>query len=238
MKKLIFCFATITSLLLAEEPFYYFKAPHDWKIAKDVSLSPKVKVGYTENEKKSFIASINLATEKTEASIDEYLERVSKIHGSNPATSWKSLGSIQTKSGKAYLTQIDNKSPIGDIRILQSIMIDHGYAYILTGVCLKKDIGIHHQTFIDAFSSFFVHADYLESIHEKPKQASLQKQILQIKTSALQVSDKLNLDSSLMQSFNSFLRKEFSEKGSYWQTQVAHQVLKEIQKHIDEKEPV
>lgn len=239
MKKLLFCFITISTLLLSEEPFYYFKAPQDWKIATDVSLSPKVKIGYTENEKKNFIASINLATEKTDASIDEYLERVSMIHESTPSTSWKSLGSIQTQSGKAHLTQIDNKSPIGDIRILQSILIDHGYAYILTGVCLKKDIGNHHQRFLDTFSSFFVHSDYLESIDEKTKKASLQKQILQMKSSIQPSSTTLiTLDSSLMQSFTSFLRKEFSEKGSYWQSKVITHVLEEMKKHIDEIDPV
>ncbi len=239
MKKLFFCFITISTLLSSEEPFYYFKAPQDWKIAKDVSLSPKVKIGYIENEKKSFIASINLATEKTDVSIDEYLERVSMIHGSNPSTSWKSLGSIQTQSGKAHLTQIDNKSPIGDIRILQSILIDNGFAYILTGVCLKKDIGNHYQTFLDVFSSFFVHNDYLKSINEETKKTSLQKQILQMKASIQPASTKLiTLDSSLMQSFTSFLRKEFSEKGNYWQSKVVTHVLEEIKKHIDEIDPV
>jgi hypothetical protein len=150
--------AVLTSLffissLLADATF---TPPKDWKKADDSALAKSVKEAFFTKSKKEIPPSINLALEKVSLTAHEYLKAVQKTHESDPKNRWRKLGSIKTSSGTAYLTSLDTETPAGTVRILQSILLDSGTAYILTGAALQEEFPLYQKEFLDSFQSLVV----------------------------------------------------------------------------------
>ena len=103
--------------------------------------------------------AISLYIEKIPCDEKTYLDAVLKNHRSDITKSVRELGLLQTKSGKSHLLQIDTKSNWGKIRILQSILVKDGYAYIQTATSLRKDFLKINQELLKSFQSLCVAED-------------------------------------------------------------------------------
>ncbi len=132
----------------------FFVPPKDWKKVDSEHLPASVKSGYLCKGEKGFCPSLNLAVEKVKSTQEQYIKSVRKIHELNPQNRWRNLGSFQTTEGDAILTEIDTKNKLGDVRLLQLILVKEGYAYILTASALKEEFGKHCKEFQQSFKTF------------------------------------------------------------------------------------
>lgn len=159
----------------------YFIPPKKWQCADPTALSAHVEAGFFTKGKKGFHPSINLAKEKIDISLKEYVQCVKKIHLSDPNTSWRDLGSFKTKAGKGKLTEISVKNQWGNIRMLQLIMINNNTAYILTGACLKEEFSSLRKEMLRSFRSLNVTNDLIGSIPEANVREEVKSRLHQLK---------------------------------------------------------
>ncbi len=131
-----------------------FTPPVDWQEVDAKYLAPSVKSGYLCKGKKGFCPSLNLAVEKIVSDQEHYLKSVKKIHEMNPQNRWRNLGPFKTREGDGVLTEIDTKNKLGDVRLLQMILVKDGYAYVLTASALKDEFADHYKEFQESFKSF------------------------------------------------------------------------------------
>lgn len=230
-------FLLLTTLTFAKEPFYSFHPPKKWNLADPAALSPRVKVGFICNRKKSFTPSMNLAIEEVALPLKEYISKVKQIHLSDKKNRWRELGYLQTKSGKAHLSQIETKNSWGHVRLLQSILIKDGYAYILTGVALKDDFPEFHPEFLKSFRSLEIEKCVFCTLETQEKKEQLKAAISSLKETWAPSKDSLK--GKPWKTFEAFLTNTFEEKGVYWQIATMQQVQEElIQKgQVDEASP-
>ena len=235
---------------LYSEPFYYFVPPTKWQVVDPEALSKRVKIGFVCHSNKSFPPSINLALEKIDITQAEYIQIVKKLHQADASNQWRDLGFLKTQSGNAHLGQLDTKNHWNQLKMLQSILVKDGYAFIMTGVARKKDFTKFQDEFLKMFRSLTVTKDLYSSIEDPKKKVLLIEQMTQLKEDCLsQVSEafsKPNLnedDKFVMLShlfseksfykkyllpFEQFLDKYYSREGLYWQIHVIHQLQDEI----------
>ncbi len=131
-----------------------FSPPQGW--VKNLSPLPssRVKTSFFTKGRKEFCPSINLTEEKVSLSIEEYIKAVRTLYQADPDNRWRRLGTLKTKGGTAHLTSLDMQTPLGSVRVLQSIFLDQGTAYILTGAVLQEDFGLYQKDLINCFRSF------------------------------------------------------------------------------------
>ncbi len=209
-----------------------FVPPKNWELADPRSLAPKVTVGFLTKPRHHFCPSMNLAIEKVQVSLQEYLQIVKTLHESSPHNRWRDLGKIQTKAGTAELTEIDTKNKIGPVRILQMILIQDQVAYILTAAALKEDLPLFYEDFLQAFRSFSILPSLVSAVGSEEKKEKLQKQTEKL------IAGFRSLDSQSFQSktfqeshwipFQQFISQEFSDLGMHWQFLILQQTQKEL----------
>ncbi|CCB89374.1 hypothetical protein [Simkania negevensis] len=182
MKRfLLLCFLFFSSLLCSNQPqFTFFQPPEGWLMSNPTHLEDGLKIGFVQSQRKIFTPAISLYIEKIPCDEKTYLNAVLKNHRSDITKSIRGLGLLQTKSGKSHLLQIDTKSNWGKIRILQSILVKEGYAYIQTATCLREDFLKINQELLKSFQSLCV-ADDLPSTLENHEE--LDKKLATLLTS-------------------------------------------------------
>ncbi len=237
-------------LTLHSEPFYYFVPSAKWLIVDPEFLSKRVKIGFLDHSHKPFSPSINLALEKTDITQAEYIKIVKQLHQADISNQWRDLGYLETHSGSAHLAQIDLKNRWGQLKILQSILVRDGYAFIMTGVARQKDFAKFQESFLAMFRSLSVTEDCYASIEDPKRKSILIRQISQLKEVCLdQISealskpnlsekDKFLVISHLFEEqsfytnhllpFEKFLNKNYNREGLFWQTHVIHHIQNEI----------
>lgn len=129
-----------------------FTPPKNWHIADQNSLPDHVRVMVVGKSSYAFPPSINLSTEEFAGSLKDYLGIVKEINASQGAE-WKNLGSINTKAGKASLSQADTQTEWGPVRMMHVILLRKGVIYILTAAALKKEFPKLYQTFFQSFKT-------------------------------------------------------------------------------------
>jgi hypothetical protein len=140
---------------------FSFAAPKGWQCIDDKTQLPaKVEIVYIGTGKGGFTPSLNLATETTTLSIDEYVNLAKNYHESNGQTKCHNLGSLETKAGGAHLLQIDRTTQWGPVRFLQASLINKGVAYVLTATCLEKEFATHYPHFLNAIQTLEIYAEH------------------------------------------------------------------------------
>lgn len=150
-------FATLRAKKTEEQPSspLTLKAPSGWECINDATQLPaKVKLLYIGKGKGAFAPSINLASEETIMSPQEYVELAKKYHESQSETTCRLLGDIETKLGKACLLQIDRKTGWGNIRFLQASFVKEGIAYVITATATQEEFASLYPQFYHAIQSF------------------------------------------------------------------------------------
>lgn len=208
----------------------FFIPPKDWEIVDAHSLSPKVVIGFMEKDKKGFCPSMNLAIEKINVSLNEYVKAVKKLHEIDSNTRWRDLGNLKTPAGMARITEIDTKTKWGPVRMLQLILVSEGNAYILTAAAPKEDFSRLYPSLKKSFHSFTLTEDLLSFVNDSHKSEILKEKIVHLKQASTvpQEADDKKLAASEWVSFTEYLIKEHSDMGPFWQLQILQMVQNEI----------
>lgn len=217
MRAVFLCVFTVFSLFLYGEKFCFFCPPDGWVPADPKTLSPLVKIGFLDTKTFGFRASLNLAEEIIDCSLDEYLAAVQKIHVTDHHSSWANLGKIPTKAGEGTLTQIDSNSAWGPVRMLQLVLVHDQKAYILTAAASKKEFPKLVKTFKESLCSLSVTDDLLSRIENEGKRVHLSE----LKTAYLKDGKEAweNLQNEVLH--------ENKDLGAHWQALVLAETLKE-----------
>ena len=117
-------------------------------------LPKKVQMIAISPTKTKFTPSINIASEETEQSLQDYIDTAKLYHENEPDTHVTKMGQIPTKVGQAQLLQIDRQSDFGPVRFLQAAVIVDQTAYVVTATCLRDDFASYCSTFFDSIKSF------------------------------------------------------------------------------------
>lgn len=129
--------------------------PKDWEIIQDRSQLPKkIAVMFVGSKKGNFAPSINLATEATNASIEEYLNEAEQYHKAIAGTIVTRLGKLTSKAGELELIQIDRATTWGEVRFIQGAFMHQKRAYVITATCLADDFPQLSKTIFSTLQSF------------------------------------------------------------------------------------
>ena len=219
-----FCFA---------QSYGFFTPPKEWMAADPKMLSPRVKIGFLTKGKKEYCPSLNLAMEKVDISLEEYLKIVKTLHSKHKNTRWRDLGKFKTGAGMGHLTEIETKTTFGPARLLQLIFIKDKMAYVMTASALKEEFSSYYQDFQKAFQSFTVTDDLFESA----KNPSLRKAYDELMTAwqkrtpslqSLTVDEDFN--DRYFLPFQKKVMEECSEMGGYWQMLMLQYVQEKLSK--------
>lgn len=139
-----------------QKPFS-MTAPKGWECIDDKKQLPaKVELVFIGTGKGQFTPSINLATENTEMTMQEYVKLAKQYHESQGETKCRSLGALDTKEGPAELLQIDRQTQWGPVRFIQASLIKQGTAYVITATCLQEDFNEFSSSFFKAIQTFTI----------------------------------------------------------------------------------
>lgn len=126
-----------------------FTPPPGWRNADNTTLPERVKLMVVGKGTSEFPPSISLATEDYAGTLKQYLKIIKELNASK-GHEWRDLGTIQTGAGIASLSQTDNKSQWGDIRLMHVILKKNGTIYIVTAAALKSEFSLYYK---EVFSS-------------------------------------------------------------------------------------
>lgn len=228
MKKLLFFVFTLTLAIttFANEKKPFFLPPKNWKLTNPKTYTKYIKVAFTKNEKKICRPSINLSSQKTNLSLDEYTNEAKKTHEMDPNTTYTIIGKIDLKGGKAKLTEITKNVHSTDFKIMQMIFIKDKKAYIMTASSKKEDLLNNSPTFISCFKSFELIDNLFSKVLDKEKKNIL----IQKYNSLIACSKNSNFKQSKknLVSFEKYLDKNYPNEGKYFTMLLIKKALKEI----------
>ena len=222
MKFLLF-FLTVSSYFFGGEPFFtHFEPPKGWLVSDPSKYEKGVKVAFIASKREIFTPSITLALEKIgEVDSKTYLEAVKKVHGRHKVDT---LGTFQSKVGKGYLLQIDMENQWGEIRLLQAITLQDGYALIQTGASLKKDFLKVHEIFLASFKSLETYPSLLDSCSDPLFQKKTQELTRSFKKYRSTSKDTIPtlfkspfFQNNQWKPFVKYIEKRLTSKGVCWQ---------------------
>lgn len=201
----------------------YFQPPESWECAIPEKLSESVQIGFLGKGKRELPPSINLATEKTDCSLKEYVKIVKELHEKEMHISWRDLGDFTFRAGKGRLGEITASSPFGEIKMLQGILVKDGWAYVLTGSALREEFPEFRGAILAALRSLSLSADLFSAISNPASQEMLKQLFEQFNS-----LESPSLQKQEWESLQKILSKEFAQMGQYWH----YLVLKEAHKLI------
>lgn len=147
------------------ESFAEFTPPKGWLEADKNELSPHIKIMVVGPKLQSDMPpTMNLMIEPYNDTLKSYLKNVKKINDSH-GDAWKDLGTLKTKAGDASLSQVEVRSKWGGEKLMHTIIVKNGYAYVLTATASKNEFGRFYQQFYNALRSLRIYeADFKENL--------------------------------------------------------------------------
>ena len=173
MKSRCQCVAIValltTSLLPAEEPEmtafeteYFanaempgavvFNPPDGWLIADRTALPPNIKIMVVGKGEHEFPPSITLCLDPCEDSLRDYLKKM-KSYNDAVNAEWKEVGTITTQAGQASLSQVNETTEWGEVKMMHALIVQEGTAYILTAAALKEEFPRFYKDFFTSMRS-------------------------------------------------------------------------------------
>jgi hypothetical protein len=230
----------------SEEILVMFDPPKGWRTTDVSETFPSVKILVFGKGEYPYPPSIALSTEPFEGTLKQYLIKI-KARNEARGYEWKDLGTIQTQSGPARLSQVDEKSEWGDIRYMHAILSKNGQIYILMAAAIKHEFSRFYKDFFEAMHSMRVGKDPWDLL-EKSRQTQLKNEIQKLKEKwqALFMQEKQshphltldNLKEELFKGesfqrtawlpFKQMLVDKFSKMGSEWQVLILQSIEKEL----------
>lgn len=227
---------------------YSFTPPKDWVTVDPKTLPQQVKILVKGKGENGLPPSLNLAIEETDMDLKSYLQTIKKLHESNNENEWKKLGSIQTSSGRAILTQIDTKTVWGDIRMMQTIILRNRRAYILTATALKDEFPEFYREFFQSIQSLKIGKSLFADLKDNKQRDKLEKAFNTLKKAWVITFHEVEaLNSSLTKEkiaektfnnpkfqkehwtpFQSFFTQELEDMTFEWQDQTLSKMKEEL----------
>lgn len=229
-----------------EKEFLTFTPPQGWRTADSKALPSSVKIMVVGQGSHTFPPSINLGMENYKGTLKDYLSMIKDINHAQGAD-WKDLGTIKTQAGNASLSQVDSKTEWGDVRMMHAIMVYGGSAYVMTSAALKEEFPKFYKDFFSSMRSLNFAKDPIRSLKTKEQKEEiislredLQKSFKQkAEAKGIDLSDKKKA-SELFESqefqlsswipFKEKLKRDFSEFGENWQTELLEYVRGDLTK--------
>lgn len=210
---LAYCFNCFSSIC-------YFAPPNDWKCSDPKKMSKYVSVGFIGKSKSSFKPSINLASEKTDASLKQYINAIKNSYKNEKEVTFREIGNLTSKlNEKTILVEIDKKSPAGDICILQSVTKKNDEIFVLTGAVLKEELLTLKEEFFRAFKSIKISENLLDEVEDPSLRRILEQKYCDLIEKKLSVKD-----------FEKHIEENYESLGSYWKILVLKQAYEETSK--------
>ena len=169
---------------VAEARHCTFIPPAGWEIAQLKSPSPNVNIGLIGKASTDFRPSINLATEEVDVSLKEYVKAVKALQTADPTTKWRDLGKLPMQGGTGHLIEMSNKSPWGEIKILQAFFIADQTAYILTAAVMKEDFPKFQAELLQSLKSLTLISDLSSPIADPTQREAFQTLFASLEKSA------------------------------------------------------
>lgn len=132
-----------------------FEPPPHWKMAETATLPPHVKLLIVGEGSYPMPPSMNLGYESFDGSLEDYLAIVKAIN-KKKGDPWIDLGTIQTQSGPASLSQLTMRTEWGTMRQMHVILVKDHVAYILTASALQQEFSRFYPQFFAALRSLKV----------------------------------------------------------------------------------
>lgn len=231
----------------AQEPgAVLFTPPEGWHFADPKKLPRSVKVMVVGKSSSDYPPSLNLATEKFDGTLKQYLKIVKEINDRSGAE-WKDLGTIRTQAGDASLSQVDAKTKWGTERLMHVILIRDGIVYIMTAGALKDEFPRYYKEFFTSMRSLRFNKNAYDMITDAKRRDLLEKAIDDLKQKwvvflhqyeknaqpgtvdiALKAFESSDFQSQSWQPFKSYLQRDFADLGSIWQQHVLNNAKDEL----------
>ena len=218
IKKALF-FLTVFSINCFSNT-YYFVPPPKWECSDPTKLSKYVAIAFVGKSKASFHPSINLASEKTEATLKEYIKAIKASYQNDRNVTLVSIGQLQNQlGGETELLEIIQPSPLGDICLLQCVTKLNEDIFVMTGAVLKEEILKFKKDFLNSFTSL----KSTDNLFLEPKDKA-QIDILN------QKFEDLKKNKISMRDFEKHLENNYDDLGSYWKILVLKHANESITK--------
>ncbi|MBN2478855.1 MAG: hypothetical protein JXA94_01375 [Parachlamydiales bacterium] len=225
-KKLYLLFIFFALSIFPNEKTVFFKVKNEWELANPKAYTNLIKVGFIKKEKAKFKSSINLACEKTSASLKDYTKAAKEIHEEDINVTYDILDEIQIDKTIANLCQINKKVNGINLKMLQMIFVKDGYVYVMTAACEKTKFLNNFKNFMEIFLSFQLVDNLFDLIEDKDLKNDLLKNYSDTIYLSKNISKKA-LEKNLT-SFEKYLDKKFQNYGKYFQYLLLEKIIKEI----------
>jgi hypothetical protein len=150
-------------------PICYFIPPQGWEIAKLLTPSPYIQIGFVGKSSSSFRPSMNLAFEEIDVDLKEYVKAVKEIHLSEPGTQCRDLGKFLMQAGEGRLLEVSSSSAHGELKQFQAIFVKDQTAYILTAAASKEALPKLQAELIQSLKSLQLVPDLFAPLSELQK---------------------------------------------------------------------
>ena len=158
-----------------------FTPPAGWRLADSANLGKSIKVMVVGKGKRELPPSINLTTERYAGTLKQYLKLIKDINAAQ-GNEWKDLGTIQTKSGNASLSQSNSKTNWGDMRMMHLVLFKNKTIYIMTAAALTEEFATFYQDFFNSMSSLTINPDAYEMIKDPQTRKQLTQSVSALET--------------------------------------------------------
>ena len=101
----------------------------------------------------SYPPSMNLAVEPFSGTLQEYQVIMQQVDAKKGMRALP-LGTTETAAGRAVLTQTEQQSAWGRIKMVHALLIAEGHAYIITCAAPADEFSHHYKAFFTAIRSF------------------------------------------------------------------------------------
>lgn len=169
----LFLFFALSPLFC--DPIGFFLPPKGWDCVKSKQLSESIEVGFLKNGIFRIPASINLSKVRVSVSFKEYLRSVKNRHEKEMKVEWRDLGNFSCQAGTGRLAEIRSSSSFGELKMLQGIVLQDGWAFTLTCAASKEDFPEERATFLTVLRSLAVFPDLFSAISDERRKESLKE---------------------------------------------------------------
>ena len=195
-----------TLFLLAQVVF--FTPPKDWLIIEPKNQPKEIAIGFVEPAK-NYPSSMNMAIEKTDASLKQYVHAVKTLYQHKRNQTLRDLGPLTLPSGKGHLLEIDTQTSHGVFRQLQLLYANQNEIIILTSASQEKKFLTIKDQILASLKSLTIAEDILDTLTADEKH-KIESYVAHLK------QEKIN-EKEFLEKYALFLHNEFSQKGSFWE---------------------
>lgn len=219
-----------------DNPIVWFIPPTGWGYADPSMLPPTVKIMVIGKGKNPMPPSMNLTAEPYKGTLKQYLKIVKGMNDAQ-GYEWKDLGSINTASGPASLSQVETKTEWGTVKLMHVITLKDGMIYILTAAALKEEFSDFYKDFFASMRTLKISKNLIDSVKPVQRQNDLKEALQKVKlqwkemvTQEQKLHPELSLDKIKEQVFESdqfkskawtpfkeFINQKFADMDAQWQ---------------------